>query len=386
MHPVRQNAPRSNLGLIPATESFRSHYTPMPYSKSQYDVFFRRAHFIVVCALQQFKKTENVREKEKLQNSGLGEHTTSQIVCAYWKHATLCFRLVPFYFRCEQTNPRSRTEQLVRSSMSSVVESTTRSAEGEIAGYRVNIEAKVLFLSLRRNDHGHFVRISNVSASSSQGRLVISASGLPDLQRAISNIYEQERALSTEPDEWWRARKYASSRSPIYSEKFGCGTRRFFLDLMINERGLYCKLSSLEPNNKRISILFPASGLIAMVEAVESIQSRLLADPKDDDAYAIKSSDCDRVVHEFSVRGKRYAIESTMKNREPSVRISDFSTNDAVSFPFVGLKRVIDILKGLEGTAEIFGNGLFETRSSQEGTVRSDDEDVDGHTAAFIEE
>lgn len=269
--------------------------------------------------------------------------------------------------------------------MSAVVEAPRRSADGELVGLRVNIESKIIIVSLRQNDHGYFLRISNAAGSSGHGKLNISATGISDLQKAISNISQYDQTLRDDFEELQESRQSGSMRIPLRSERFSCGPRRLFLDLLRNDRGRYCKLSSIETDGKRISIIFPASGLIAMKEALDDVQWRLPRSASGRDKSRPKSVSDYREGREMFVEGKRYLFETVTSRHGSSVHIADDSSATAIAVPVSGLPHMIEILKSFVDDEFHFGNGSIENMVTQYEDDNSEDLDGGDDAAAVIE-
>jgi PurA ssDNA and RNA-binding protein len=148
----------------------------------------------------------------------------------------------------------------------------------ELISIRVTIETKVLFIALRRNTRGLFLKLAGDARGGVTGRtkLILPGSGLGDLRAAVVAAAEQEARMALPEDD----PKHVASpvapavngqnsvppQPPLHSERFSCGGRRVFIDLHCNAKGRYVKLAVVENHGKRCVALvcaqFPEIGYI----------------------------------------------------------------------------------------------------------------------------
>jgi hypothetical protein len=252
----------------------------------------------------------------------------------------------------------------------------------ELVSLRVTLGPKVLFLALRENDRGRFLKLSNnAGAHTARAKIIIAESGIAELREAFATVARKDRELDDEAagggvdDDDKNNNVPSSPRTaaaaapggagtakstpavPLVSERLFVRGRRFFLDVLANERGRYCKLSAIEPYGRRASVVFPASGLDAVVEAIDEIVAQappLAAGGRTvtrearangaDDAEATTTTPQTR-RHEIHVDGKWVRIESGSNRRGSFVRVLDNNSNGAVILPFSALSDLISALQ-----------------------------------------
>jgi hypothetical protein len=92
-------------------------------------------------------------------------------------------------------------------------------------------------------------------------------------------------------------------------------------------------------------VIFPASGLDAVVEAIDEIIAQAPPSTRDGSAHepngAGTAASSNKTRREVHVDGKRVVVEAGANRRGPFVRILDGYSNGAVTLPFGALSELI---------------------------------------------
>jgi PurA ssDNA and RNA-binding protein len=290
----------------------------------------------------------------------------------------------------------------------------------ELVSLRVTLGPKVLFLALRENDRGRFLKLSNnAGAHSARAKIIMAESGIAELREAIATVARRDRELdnidagatgdgggdgagdnfndhddNVPPAPRATSATAAAARGtsagqsaapatvPLVSERLYVRGRRFFLDVLANDRGRYCKLSAVEPHGRRASVIFPASGLDAVVEAIDEIVAqapplsaaagrRLTGEASANGAHndpgAVTTGTRQMTKHEIHVDGKRVVVESGSNRRGSFVRVQD-NYNGAVTLPFSALSELIGALQQIQEAGDPADVGDMSTNGNAGST------------------
>lgn len=234
----------------------------------------------------------------------------------------------------------------------------------ELLSLRVVVGAKRIFLALCENDRGRYLKISD-----GRSKLIVPGSGIPDLRGAIDSLHtyfvQNPEAPPMPPPE----EATGAKREPLSAERFISEGRKFYLDLLCNERGMYVKMS--QATSRRVSMIFPADALSHLQDAMTQLHE--LA-PPDTHANSIPDLAPGQIGHttrtverqtssatgtgvvikatqrEIRTEGKRLVFESGANRRGSYLRISDNSglSKLSVTVPHGAIPAIIALLNEVQ--------------------------------------
>lgn len=235
----------------------------------------------------------------------------------------------------------------------------------ELLSLRVVAGSKRIFLALCENDRGRFLKISD-----GRSKLIVPGPGIKNLHAAIDALkqaHEQMPPLEPSGDAAANgagAVQNGGQVDPLASERFISEGRKFYLDLLENNRGRYVKMS--QATTRRISMTFPATGLPLLWQAMERLHELAPPDTNVTDPSSVQriTRTVDRqtssqsgatvvvkaVQRELRIESKRIVFESGANRRGSYMRISE--TNGAmkmsVTIPHSAIPLVIDLLNEVQ--------------------------------------
>lgn len=201
-----------------------------------------------------------------------------------------------------------------------------------------------------------------------RSKLTVPGPGIPDFRAAIDSLFEYTSSNPAEPRESAETAGTSSSSSggrripePLHSERFISEGKKFYLDLLSNDRGQYVKVS--QATTRRISMILPVAALRHLREAMAQIERLAPPDPavlnpgplghttrsvdrqvslQDETTVVTKA-----VQRELRVEGKRIVFESGANRRGSYLRISDntSTTKSHVIVPHSCVSAVIKLLE-----------------------------------------
>jgi len=252
----------------------------------------------------------------------------------------------------------------------------------ELISLRVVVGTKRIFLGLCENDRGRYLKISD-----GRSKLIIPGSGIPDLRAAIDSLHAffvqnpdaQPPLSSTEENGGVGER---TKREPLSAERFISEGRKFYLDLLCNERGMYVKMS--QATSRRVSMIFPAQALSHLQDAMTQLHD--LAPPDHTDTVSPEIGPGQIGHHTRTVdrqattagnisvsvkatqriirtEGKRLVFESGANRRGSYLRISDNSgfSKLSVTIPHGAIPAMIHLLT----EAQEAGDPIDELRAAE---------------------
>jgi len=162
----------------------------------------------------------------------------------------------------------------------------------ELATKVLSIQSKRLYLDVKQNDRGRFIKFAEVAGDGKKSRIFMSmrtSSEFKDLLDTFSDELakhkEKPESKDHEPAKNSRDR---NSRPPhaelLHSENIVSDRRRYYLDLRENSRGRFLKISQSDTiNQTRSSIVIPAEGLgqlkSALTELLNEFSEGYMDDP-----------------------------------------------------------------------------------------------------------
>lgn len=249
----------------------------------------------------------------------------------------------------------------------------------ELLSLRVVAGQKRIFLALCENDRGRYLKISD-----GRSKLIVPGPGFPELRNAIDSLHDFVTDGSVDTARISVDRQTAASASsqvntasgpggvrsnrtppePLHAERFISEGRKFYLDLLENSRGLYIKFS--QATTRRISMIFPASALRHLRDAMSQLEELAPPDPavRNSSTTGHSTRTVERqtplqsggavvmkaVQRELRVEGKRIVFESGANRRGSYLRITDSSgvTKMSVTVPHSAIPSIITLLKEVE--------------------------------------
>lgn len=285
----------------------------------------------------------------------------------------------------------------------------------ELLSLRVVAGQKRIFLALCENARGRYLKMSD-----RRSKLIVPGSGIPDLRAAIDALHAvvEERApdpVSSSNDEAASAPGSASSapvlspapaaaptteqvptspessvraprsmpQEPLASERFISEGRKFYLDLLENDRGIYVKMS--QATTRRISMSFPATALQHLRNAMTQLEELAPPDPAvlnasltghhtrtverqtptaNGSTVTIKA-----VQRELRVEGKRVVFESGANRRGSYLRITESNAvaKMYVTLPHSVIPQIMNLLKEVQEAGDPLDD-LRAAEAAAEGT------------------
>lgn len=190
----------------------------------------------------------------------------------------------------------------------------------ELVSIRINLDTRVMFLALRENERGRFLKLAGqANANGSRVKLIIPAWGIDKLREAVALVSDREDRLNSSADQTLPADAGArsgpeavvegaretndgsanmtsssasgdqsgnldktqneprsgattdASQRRLFTEYISCGGRRVYIDLVQNEYGRFCKISVVDVHRKRASLQFPSSGIATFLYAIDEM-------------------------------------------------------------------------------------------------------------------
>lgn len=224
----------------------------------------------------------------------------------------------------------------------------------ELVSIPVKIESKRLYVSLRENERGRFLKISEAETSSGQKhKMIVPASGISQLKDLVTRVAEEDRRLgastTNKPESSSEQGGQRGPPKPLYTERMIVSGRRFFLDLLVNARGRYFKLSHVPLNGNRVQITLPASGLNTFANTIQRVLDETPEDGKSTTNGKITRNGA---VRELVVENKRLVFQTGTNARGSYLRLIERPGNSAVVMPIDCLPDIVDILLEITGARD----------------------------------
>lgn len=235
----------------------------------------------------------------------------------------------------------------------------------ELMSLRVVVGAKRIFLALCENDRGRYLKIND-----GRKKLTVADSGIADLRKCIDGLYDHYEGLPDSP-----ASSPASAAASdgegappraksdlLHAERFIAGGRKFYLDLLENERGRFVKMS--QATSHRTSIIFPSSALTHLRDALAQIVE-MAPEPSPvnvNDGHVTRVLERQTTVpsgstvsikavqRELRIEGKRVVFESGANRRGSYLRITEMANGSkmSVTLPHDALPQILKLLHEAE--------------------------------------
>lgn len=226
----------------------------------------------------------------------------------------------------------------------------------EPVSLRVVSGAKTSYIALCENDRGRFIKLSD-----GRSKLIVPASALPQLRAAVQAL---EDASSKEPveDDSAEATEAADAPAPgvagapgaqatlLHGERFVSeGSKKFYLDLLRNNRGRFVKISMA--TTRRVSMILPEDALPLLREALDQLvelapPETVVSDAAASSPHRITTRDGHAIQREIRVEGKRVVVESGKNRRGSYIRIIENGPmRMVVTLPHAALPQVIELLQ-----------------------------------------
>lgn len=250
-------------------------------------------------------------------------------------------------------------------------------AEDSLPALRVVVGGKRVLLALCENDRGRYLKIND-----GRKKLTVSESGIPNLRECIDGLYAHYKTLpasaTASPVELDDAAPRSTKSDLLHAERFIAGGRKYYLDLLQNERGVFVKMS--QATSHRTSILFPSNALEHLREALTQIVE-MAPEPtpvKLTDGHLTRVLDRQTTVpsggtvaikatqRELRIEGKRVVFESGANRRGSYLRITETAGGSkmSVTLPHEALPQVLKLLHEaeeagdpLDGATEVVAAG-----------------------------
>ena len=232
----------------------------------------------------------------------------------------------------------------------------------ELVSIPLKIESKRLYISLRENERGRFLKISEAETSSGQRhKMIVPAQGIARLKDLITRVAEEDQRLGASTTNKSEIPQNDNTQrgppKPLYTERMTVAGRRFFLDLLVNSRGRYFKLSHVPLTGGRVQITLPASGLTTFASTIQKV---LDDTPGADGNRSVSASGVvtengkykGGSIKELAVENKRLLFQTGTNNRGSFLRLIEKPGSNSVMMPIDCLPDVVDILLEITGARE----------------------------------
>lgn len=231
----------------------------------------------------------------------------------------------------------------------------------ELLSLRVVVGGRHIFLALCENYRGRYLKISD-----RRSKLIVPGPGIPELRSAIDSLHAVivDRPADALPPPLVANGSNSDSRriqEPIASERFISEGRKFYLDLLANERGTYVKMS--QTTQRRVTMTFPASTIEHLRDAMTQLDELAPPDPAvlnpnptghttrtierhittaNGSTVTVKA-----VQRELRAENKRVVFESGANRRGSYLRITESSGANKmlVTLPHSLIPHIMNLLK-----------------------------------------
>lgn len=220
----------------------------------------------------------------------------------------------------------------------------------ELVSIPIKIESKRLYVSLRENERGRFLKISEAETSSGQKhKMIVPASGIAQLRELVSRVAAEDQRLgastTNKPEEPLETGAQRGPPKPLYTERMTISGRRFFLDLLVNARGRYFKLSHVPLTGNRVQITLPASGLTLFGNTIQKVIDEAPEETnRGTAATANGRSDKGDSIKELHVENKKLIFQTGTNVRGSYLRLIERPGNSSIVMPIDCLPDVVDVL------------------------------------------
>jgi len=195
----------------------------------------------------------------------------------------------------------------------------------------MQIDMKMLFLDLKANVRGRLLKISSVGNDS---RTTIMLSGRPAHLQTFGKALTDMLALDVSA-----AGGLAPSEETLAESIVQVQAKRFFIDLKLNLRGKFLKVTEVADRGTRNKIIIPEEGIVRFYEAMHTFAAR---HARDSTPAQLASDDKSVTVQSdmMTVDGKMFYLDLIDNNRGRVMKVSQIASEQRVSImlPAIGLE------------------------------------------------
>lgn len=132
---------------------------------------------------------------------------------------------------------------------------TQMSTGEELASRQIQIEPKRLYLDLRKNVRGVFLKVAESEITRARSKVIIPGPGFQRFREVLEQFLKTYNNLTNPPTPAPGEPPKVLGMETMISER-----KKFFFDLLSNSKGCYLKLSQ-KSMGKKTNVLVPAAGL-----------------------------------------------------------------------------------------------------------------------------
>ncbi|VDI61920.1 Hypothetical predicted protein [Mytilus galloprovincialis] len=235
-----------------------------------------------------------------------------------------------------------------------MLETPEGSGEQELATKTLQIQSKRLYLDVKQNRRGRFIKIAEVCAGGRKSRLLLAMSTAAEFRDYLTDFSEHYASLGPpNPDN-------LPEDGKLKSETMIKDNRRYYLDLKENQRGRFLRVAQTRPRGgPRSQIAIPAQGMIEFRDALTDLLDEFGTDDHEGQSELPESK-------YLRVENKVFYFDVGSNRRGVYLRVSEVRSNyrTAVTIPERSWGRFRDMLSE------------FVAGSTQAGTVAEAPKDV----------
>lgn len=236
------------------------------------------------------------------------------------------------------------------------------SGRDELMSVKINVGSRRLFAALCENDRGRFVKLTD-----GRSKIIVPGDGILQMRKALINL---EISVQSAPESKEDSRPSNGQPGPVTddpkpeligAQRFLSEGRKFYFDVLENNRGRYVKIS--QSSTRRITIIMPVTGLTLLREGLDMLLEKAPPDTTTVDPSSVlrMSRTVERVTsmkngvsvmvnivqREIRVLGKRIVFESGANRRGSYIKMSENSGSQRMSImlPHSAVPEMIALLQ-----------------------------------------